>query len=171
LHSCSADAYEVACTASFLRDRLRVSGEHYPMQAARHAVTLHRISGRLHRIAEHECNGDPGYDCPKCNGNGWDCKSCGGTGDAPRTRKLRADAELVAGYYRCRAYFQGDPRGCSIYLVPEEAIPAVERLGQYVYDCDGPNPDPTTPEMREKLRARWIDANYTQGRAIVRLGR
>jgi len=176
------DAYDVACTAQFLGRRPIVTslpggeehrdyGRHLTLGPARHAVTLHRISGQLHRIAEHECNGDPGYDCPKCHGNGWGCQACEGTGDAPRMRRLRAQAREIAAHYGLRAYFQGDPRGCSLYLIDEGDIPAVERLGEYVYSGDGDNPDPTTLEMREKLRARWIESNYTRGHAVTRLGR
>lgn len=170
----AADAYEVASTAATLRAIVEhnaalpaASDGRYA--TARHAVTLHRISGRLHRIAERECNGVPGYDCPKCKGDGWGCEKCGGTGDAPATLRLRRQAREIAEHYGCRAYFQGDPRGCALYLVPESLLPATladvpDYLKGYASDADKP---PTLEQYRE----RWIGANYNRGHAVTRLGR
>lgn len=73
-----------------------------PGRVSRHAVALHIISGKLHRLAEAQCN----------------------YGLKPRQesaeRRLEKAASEIAAYYGMRAYHQGDPRGCSLYLIPAE---------------------------------------------------
>jgi len=161
----AADAYEVACTALWLADRdwSESQPKAQRFSYARHATVLHMISGRLHRIAERNCNFS--YACPDCGGEGKaggqfkgdDCRACAGRGSTTgRTEdRLEQQARDIAEHYRCRAYFQGDPRGCSLYLIPEEMIPGEKAAttGGYV-------------DARE-----WISANYNRGHAVVRLGK
>lgn len=170
----AADAYEVACTAVMLRDRaperLDADGPTKtdpPLMSARHATALHVISGRLHRLAERQCNED--LTCAKCRGEGGSnmstCRACAGSGlTIGRTlARLERQATEIAAHYGCRAYFQGDPRGCALYLVPGEIVPnAGGELDRYAYG------KPTPFAM---LQERWIEAHYTRGHAVSRLGR
>lgn len=181
-----ADAYEVACTADFLQRRQDVEpsraiaasdGAYAP---ARHATALHLISGRLHRLAERQCNED--LTCKACGGEGYrrngdgpryvignECRACAGEGlTTGRTlARLERQAREIAEHYGCRAYFQRDPRGCSLYLVPQEIIPATEaEMGRYRYACDQGR-----PATLAELQARWVDSCYTRGHAVGRLGR
>lgn len=213
----AADAYEVAVTTTYLYHPNR--GE--PLAAARHAVALHVISGRLHRLAERQCNED--LTCRGCAGDGstrtydcgdmdcpqkpWlgpvvhgssvnisgekqpDCPTCGkparyaepkracrscaghGTTIGRRLERLRADATAIAEHYGLRVYFQTDPRGCSLYLIDPAIIPTPRELvvsGAYRYPSDPPDWDQS---MTARVVDRWIEANYTRGHAVVRLGR
>jgi hypothetical protein len=110
--------------------------------SANDAADLAALARKLHRISERKC-----------------CEDVGESLDA-REARAEAKAREIAARYNLRTYFQGDPRGCPLYLIPEEVVPVAERLGEYAYDCDGPTPDPTNTEMRKKLQARWIDSNY-----------
>jgi len=196
----AADAYEVACTAIMLRGHAP-EGARW-LAPARHAVTLHRISGHLHRLAERQCNED--LTCPTCNGEAKcarcgeatcsdasssfyghvhrhgptthkykPCPTCAGSGSTTgrREARLQRDAQAIAEHYGLRAYFQGDPRGCSLYLMDPASVPKSwagvpgEPLEAYVYDSEAKNP-PTL----ETLQHRWIAANYNHGHAVVRLG-
>lgn len=137
----AADAYAVACTASMLQGRNFPAGVlRHSFEAARHATTLHLLSGQLHRIAERQCNED--LACPRCNGDGYThqpsdgpratknepipCRTCAGHGHrlGRRLERLRRDARQIAEHYGLRPYFQTDPRGCSLYLIAPEIIPA-----------------------------------------------
>lgn len=114
-------------------------------QCAREAVELHRISTRLHRFAERLCN-EPLLICRACDGTGsvitsvsdeWDpatpypdeppaqdtnCPACAGRGNTlgRRETKNEARAQEIAKAYGLRCYFQTDPRGCALYLIPNE---------------------------------------------------
>lgn len=179
-----ADAYHVATTAMLLR-AARPDGPTW--EAARHAVTLHRISGWLHRLAERQCNED--LTCRECDGSGYPlttaygkpardansaCRACAGRGVSTgrREARLEAEAQAIAEHYGMVCYFQGDPRGCSLYLIDPETVPQSwagvpgEPLERYVYDREATNPPPLAT-----LQARWIAANYNRGHAIVRVGR
>lgn len=169
------DCYHVAQTALFVGRRWK-DGDWWSA-AARHAVRLHTIAGALHRMSEAECNLD--MTCPECRGEGYPmrpggergrgaCRKCAGDGRTTGKRKarLRADAEEIAAHYGMRCYFQTDPRGCPLYLVPGEIVPEDwPTLKPYAYSGELPNHD------RPRLQARWIDANYTKGHAVARLGR
>ena len=180
------DCYEVACTALLLRRKAQGEGFEDTNAPARHAVTLHRISGQLHRISERECNED--LTCEACRGSGDDgnhhtrgsvkpCRRCKGDGrtTGPRKARLRAQVEEIATHYGLRAYFQTDPRGCAVYLVPAEIIPTGARdLMRYDYGQPEQMTDGYTPPLvgtLAELQARWVDSNYTRGHAVVRLGR
>ncbi len=93
------------------------------------AISLCVLSRSLSRIAERGCNEDRA--CPKCDGSGevvipdgWaSCLSCAGTGsmDGKRERRLEDKARTIAALYGLRCYFQGDPRGAALYLIPQDA--------------------------------------------------
>ena len=92
------------------------------------ALTLHRIAGSLHRYDERACSEDNG--CRVCQGQGdimradgggrAECKACAGRGRTTGRREasLEAKAQRIAEAYGFRAYFQGDCRGCPLYLIP-----------------------------------------------------
>jgi hypothetical protein len=137
----AADAYEVARTALLL-NRPKPRSAEYANRAncasrdfmpARHAVTLHRISGHLHKLAERGCNEDLG--CRECGGDGLrrhtlpsgakavamtspTCRACAGHGTTVgrRLERLRADAREIAEHYGMSVFFQTDCRGCSLYV-------------------------------------------------------
>lgn len=179
------DARMIAATAALLAFRGARLEPAVPDRVARDSATeLHRIATRLHRIAERQCNED--LTCRNCKGEGMEptksgkgyatkkngaairCKPCAGTGNTlGRTEKrLEARAVELAAAYRMRVYFQGDPRGCPLYLVPEEIIPECKNAGlaeldRYRYDCDK-----NKPATLADLQSRWIDSNYTRGHAV-----
>lgn len=141
----ASDAYEVACTAIVLhRAGTKKRGpflEGITYAVPRHATRLHVISGLLHKLAERACNED--LTCRECQGEGTepmpsadhrlpragesrremvvdqgDCRACAGTGlsTGRKLESLRADAREIASHYGLSCYFQGDPRGCSLYI-------------------------------------------------------
>ena len=129
-----ADAYNVAQTALMLYDGAGSEGG--PLFVpARHAVALHVISGRLHRMSERGYNED--LSCPACEGvgtvipsdgsrisNRQTCQKCAGRGltTGRREASLLADAQEIAAHYGLAAYHQGDCRGCALYLCdPKDA--------------------------------------------------
>jgi hypothetical protein len=146
-----ADALTVAQTAAMLLWRGWADDGPKPRpqsyESARHAVALHVISGRLHRLDERACSEDLG--CRACQGEGRvlhqesskrQCTHCAGTGlTTGRTiARLEAAAQEIAEHYGLRAYHQGDCRGCALYLcAPANATAAkydqghaVTRLGR-----------------------------------------
>lgn len=181
----AADACQVALTTAFLihagRKPMHHPGAAVPIPArtsynesARHAARLHVISGLLHRLDERACNED--LTCPKCGGEGHAatyrpdihgpndsrvCRACAGRGRTTGRREasLEADAREIASHYGLTCYFQGDPRGCSLYLIDPNMIPADLKV---------------RPEARQRdmddARRDWIDSNYTRGHAVSRLG-
>ena len=97
------------------------------------ALELHSIATKLHRWAERECSED--LCCPDCKGDGqvWKnarnglshriaCKRCDRTGSrlGKRTKLNEDRAVAIAARYGLRVYFQGDCRGCPLYLIPNE---------------------------------------------------
>ena len=172
----TSDREYLARTAAFLAVRNPGRG----MSASSDAVTLHRLAGTLHRIAERQCNED--LACSRCAGNGYQlaggigpakrvCPYCAGTGSTLGKRERSAEARIraIAAAYNCRAYFQGDPRGCPVTLVPEETVPSKNAdLIDYVYDSEKSSPILPTLDM---LQERWIDSHYTRGHAVPNLGR
>lgn len=73
-------------------------------------TNLFRLSKQIHRIDEQDCNGYQDYQ-----GN-WD-EAAELREDKRRERLLTRAAEYAKriGY---TIYHQGDPRGCSLYLIP-----------------------------------------------------
>jgi hypothetical protein len=61
------------------------------------------ISRKLHRIDEADCNGDPGE-----------------SGREKREQRLESKARDLADRLGVAFYHQGNPRGCSVYLVPAD---------------------------------------------------
>lgn len=183
----ASNAYEVACTALFLRGRAPAGGFHGGFAPARHAVTLHRISGRLHRIAERQCSED--LTCPDCQGGGWvqrafkskehggkylpllgdhnrvECRACSGRGNTlgRQESRLEDDARHIAKHYGLWVYFQGDPRGCSLYLIDPAIVPTDLHSLRMTSD--------STPTPVAVIQARWIASNYNRGHAVTRIGR
>ncbi len=142
------------------------------------AMTLHRIAGSLHRYDERVCSEDLG--CRKCDGNGYTtdaasedvkhhpavtrkaCRACGGTGSTvgKRVASLEAKAAAIATAYGFRAYFQGDCRGCPLYLIAESSLPDAERLA-----------DIQAGDAAWTMVNRWIESNYSgRGHAVPWLG-
>lgn len=129
----AADAYAVACTAAMLIHKTQDFMDAAPnREACRHATRLHVISGLLHRLNERSCNE--------------------GTNEMilRRCASLEDDALEIAEHYGLTCYFQGNPRGCSLYLIDPAIVPIISD---------------------ERACKAWIDANYTRGHAVVRLGR
>ena len=114
-----AEGYQdVAWTCAMLYERAHPVGflskaPILPGRVSRHAVALHVISGKLHRLAENRCT----YGLSKHQE----------TAEANLTRA----ANEIAAHYGCRAYVQGDPRGCSLYLIPAELHPESEDDSRY----------------------------------------
>ena len=149
-----ADALAVAQTTLHLARVVAGSDYLYLCPVGRHAVALHVISGKLHRLSERQCNEN--LACPACKGEGRigerqglcpathyparDCPSCAGTGltTGRKLAKLEAGAREIAAHYGLAVYFQGDPRGCSLYI----------------------------GEAKDMM-----DSTYNRGHAVVRLGR
>lgn len=191
----AADCYAVARTALYLDHDANIAHPEDGRPAiAGHASELHRISGALTSLRVRQCNED--VACPDCGGTGEgpevidppavfksrkgraaaarlgvgeasrpDCRRCKGTGltVGPRLRKLEAAANEIAEHYGLRCYFQTDPRGCALYLIDPTDVPAHgEDLHRYAYG---------KPTPLAELQSRWIDANYSRGHAVVRLGR
>lgn len=164
-----ADAEAVAQTTALLSARVhahlavKADMSTGAFQVGRHAVALHVISGKLHRIAERQCNED--LTCRQCEGVGntfWPqeqyyghanpthtCLPCAGKGNTlgRKEAKLEAGAKEIAAHYGLVVYFQTDPRGCALYLISE-----------------------TPAGMGERERREWVSSNYTRGHAVVRLG-
>lgn len=137
------DAREVAQTTALLTrkaENIDAANTTRTLLPVEDALALHRIAGSLHRYDERECSDDLG--CRRCQGTGEydesaegltkDCPDCAGTGSTigKRVRSLEAKAQAIAAAYGFRAYFQGDCRGCPLYLIPE-SYPASEDASNY----------------------------------------
>jgi hypothetical protein len=141
-----ADAREVARTTALLTrkaDNTDAANGARRLDPVEDALTLHRIAGSLHRYDERGCSEDLG--CRKCDGNGTlmravagkidgsaPCPACAATGSTigKRVASLEAKAAGIASAYGFRAYFQGDCRGCPLYLIPG-TYPATEDACNY----------------------------------------
>ena len=161
------DTREMMNTAALLERRGINLGLEW-MSAADDADELHALARRLHRYDERGCSEDLG--CPHCDGNGTTtgeyaaadgtCRACAGRGRTTGRREAKAESRAaeIAARYRMRTYFQGDCRGCPLYLIPEEAVPAdrSEKLLAYAgYASDKDHP----PSVAD-LQARWVSSNY-----------
>lgn len=67
------------------------------------------ISRKLSRIGEADCNGEPGEER-----------------HAKREAKLCARAQEIAAAHGCRFYYQSDPRGAAVYILPGLTAPEGE---------------------------------------------
>jgi len=107
------------------------------------AEALRRISMALHRWAEYECNGDIERDPERGDKPFWSHASRGGkhyaspVPDRERGALRRLDKIIAAHTARLphnhdgqtfpchtlRAYIQGDPRGCPLYVIRPGDVP------------------------------------------------
>ena len=96
------------------------------------ACQLLRASSTLHTWAEHECNGaiqrDEETDVPYWY-NTHTGKRMFRTSDRERGAVARVTA--IAARYGLTAYVQGDPRGCALYLLRPDDVPAGADAGSY----------------------------------------
>ena len=86
--------------------------------------TLRRISATLHRWSEHECNGAIQRD-EETNVPYWYSTMTGKRlYRAPdrETGALRRLFKIMDSHPDHAAYYQGDPRGCSLYIVPRSML-------------------------------------------------
>jgi len=128
------DRESIARVAVILARR-RVTSTSLDRSPADDSLELHRIATRLHRADERNCNED--LTCPACGGDGftkppdgtsalpdqpWECRKCAGRGRTTGRAEARNEARAreIANAYNLRVYFQGDPRGCPLYLIPNE---------------------------------------------------
>lgn len=107
---------------------------------------LRRVEMTLHRWAERECNGEVDVDE---DGKAWNVAiegHFGGTLTPTRWRTanreagaLRRLAAIMARYPHLRAYHQGDPRGCALYVYRKDGTegrdPSSFYIGQGVAVC------------------------------------
>ena len=99
------DAHYLAQTVSRL-ERSRVADR----DPVADALKLHSIAGSLHRYAERACS--------------VEMSEAETQRIERRVLNLEAKAREIATAYGFRAYFQGDCRGCPLYLIPNDSIPA-----------------------------------------------
>lgn len=99
------------------------------------AKSLRRISLTLHSWHEHECNGTIQRDGE--NGDGapaWynpnTCKRIGPAYDRERGA-LKRLAAIMARYPALASYVQGDPRGCSLYILRPGDVPGGQNAESY----------------------------------------
>lgn len=97
---------------------------------------LRRIEMTLHRWSENECNGDIERD----EVTQKTYRTYGHNGPGPVRRYPTADKEkgalkrldaIMARYPQFKAYYQGDPRGCSLYLVPVKDLEGGKDIDAY----------------------------------------
>lgn len=99
------------------------------------AIALQRISRTLHIWHEHECNGfiqrdgDAGDGVPYWYSQGFSRKLYRAQ-DRERGA-LKRLGKIMARYPELRAYVQGDPRGCALYLLRPNDVPAGKDADAY----------------------------------------
>jgi len=92
------------------------------------AVALRRISLTLRRWFEHECNGaiqrdgDRGDGAPFWHSTHDGRRLCRAP-DRERGALKRLDS-IMSRYPALTSYVQGDPRGCALYLLRPDDVPA-----------------------------------------------
>lgn len=91
------------------------------------AWALRRISMTLHRWSEHECNGAIQRDGERGDGkpfwyNTFTGRKIGPAPDRERGALKRLE-KIMAAYPDLKAYVQGDPRGCSLYIIRPGDVP------------------------------------------------
>jgi len=98
------------------------------------AKAIRRISMTLRRWYEHECNGAIQRDGERGDGlpfwhdtNGRQiCR----VPDRERGALKRLE-KIMASYPNLKTYIQGDPRGCSVYLLRPDDVPAGKDADAY----------------------------------------
>jgi hypothetical protein len=99
------------------------------------AKTLRRISMTLRRWYEHECNGaiqrdgERGDGVPFWHNTSTGRKICR-VPDRERSALKRLD-KIMASYPELKTFVQGDPRGCSLYLLRPDDVPAGKDADAY----------------------------------------
>ena len=99
------------------------------------ACALRRISMTLRRWYEHECNGaiqrdgDRGDGLPFWHNTDTGRKICR-VPDRERGALKRLD-KIMASYPNLKPYIQSDPRGCSVYLLRPDDVPAGKDADAY----------------------------------------
>ena len=99
------------------------------------AAKLRRISITLHSWHEHECNGTIQRDGG--NGDGapaWynpDTSKRIGPADDRERGALKRLAAIMARYPTLASYVQGDPRGCSLYILRPGDVPEGQNAESY----------------------------------------
>jgi len=99
------------------------------------AKTLRRISMTLRRWYEHECNGaiqrdgDRGDGLPFWHNTNTGRKIC----RAPDRERgaLKRLEKIMACYPELKTFVQGDPRGCALYLLRPDDVPAGKDADAY----------------------------------------
>ena len=99
------------------------------------AVALRRISLTLRRWFEHECNGAIQRDGDRGDGapfwhSTYDGRRICRAPDRERGALKRLDS-IMSRYPTLASYVQGDPRGCALYLLRSDDVPAGADLGAY----------------------------------------
>jgi hypothetical protein len=99
------------------------------------ADALRRISLTLHRWAEHECNGAIQRDGDNGDGapfwfNTHTGRKIGRVSDRERGAMKRLKA-IMDTHPTMRAYLQGDPRGCALYILRPGDVPEGQDVGGY----------------------------------------
>jgi len=94
---------------------------------------LRRAQITLHTWSEHECNGyiqrDEKTDQPHTY-NTHTGKRIARTPDRERGALARI-AAVMAAHPHLASYHQGDPRGCQLYILARDKIPAGESIAGY----------------------------------------
>ena len=99
------------------------------------AKTLRRISRTLRRWYEHECNGfiqregEAGDGLPFWHNTHTGRQIC----RAPDRERgaLKRLEKIMASYPNLKHYIQSDPRGCSLYLLRPDDVPAGKDADAY----------------------------------------
>lgn len=99
------------------------------------AIALRRISMTLRRWFEHECNGaiqrdgERGDGAPYWHNTTTGRKLCRAP-DRERGALKRLD-KIMRAYPDLKPYVQGDPRGCALYLLRPNDVPAGANADAY----------------------------------------
>jgi hypothetical protein len=104
---------------------------------ANEAKALRRISMTLRRWYEHECNGAIQRDGERGDGvpywhSTFDGRKLYRAADRERGA-LKRLAAIMARHPDLQFYVQGDPRGCSLYVLKPGDVPAGKDVDQYYY--------------------------------------
>jgi len=99
------------------------------------AVTLRRISMTLRRWYEHECNGAIQRDGERGDGKPFWHSTYDGRKLYPAPDRergaLKRLSDIMVRYPDLQTYVQGDPRGCSLYLLRPNDVPEVKEADAY----------------------------------------
>lgn len=95
--------------------------------------SLRRIQMTLHRWHERECNGEVEVD--ETTGKAYAVSGWSTRNRYPTANKeagaLKRLAKIMQGKLGVRAYVQGDPRGCALYIVRNSDVPSGGDINSY----------------------------------------